>query len=140
MKRGYIGYGELGRQVAGLVETVHGREESVYFDDQCHEQGQPGAYPFAGYPDPKFRETSFFVCIGYKHLKKKRRSSVSYGPMAGVCRWWFTRPHSSMPAPGWVRECHRLALQLRGVGVGYRTRYRQCEGLAVDQPGGLRGW
>ena len=66
---GFIGFGELGRQIAGLVLPAE-RVAVKYFDDVLHGQNGPDAQPFSRWADDEFRDAAFFVCLGYKHLKK----------------------------------------------------------------------
>ena len=70
MRHGFIGYGELGRQIEGLVRAQRPAMQACYFDDPSQEQGIPGAYPFSSYREEQFAEAAFYVCLGYKHLKK----------------------------------------------------------------------
>ena len=76
-KLGFIGYGELGRQVAAFAQADRTKCEVNYFDDECHAAGMEGAVPFASFTEDRYAATSFFVCLGYKHLKKNSRSSIS---------------------------------------------------------------
>ena len=69
---GFIGFGELGRQIAALASSPTSQAgEVLYFDDLAHAEGVAGAVPFASFTDERYADTSFFVCLGYKHLKRK---------------------------------------------------------------------
>jgi phosphoglycerate dehydrogenase-like enzyme len=75
-KLGFIGYGELGRQIAAFARgQAEPNCEVTYFDDLAHAEGLPGAVPFSTFTEERHADTSFFVCLGYKHLKKNSRSS-----------------------------------------------------------------
>lgn len=68
---GFIGYGELGRQIDALVSPAGARCEKLFFDDNCVAEGLPGAFPFARHADEEFADARFYVCLGYKHLVRK---------------------------------------------------------------------
>lgn len=69
--RAFVGYGELGRQVDGLVTETEGPDEAWYFDDVCCREARPRARPFDEYLDERFRDSAFYVCLGYRHLPIK---------------------------------------------------------------------
>ena len=68
---GFIGYGELGRQIDALVSPAGARCEKLFFDDNCVAEGLPGALPFGSHADEQFADVKFYVCLGYKHLVRK---------------------------------------------------------------------
>lgn len=69
--RAFVGYGALGRQIDGLVSELEGPDQSRRFDDILAGRGDDGALPFERHTDESFRDCSFYVCIGYKHPKRK---------------------------------------------------------------------
>ncbi len=69
MKSAFIGFGALGRQVAGLMEVT--AADQVIFDDHVYSSGAANAYPFSEYASVRFESLPFFVCLGYKHLERK---------------------------------------------------------------------
>jgi sugar O-acyltransferase (sialic acid O-acetyltransferase NeuD family) len=71
MPQGFVGYGELGRQVAALLAAQGGADEQRYFDDVAYRAGRPGAAPFDAYADEAFAGYDFYVALGYKHLTRK---------------------------------------------------------------------
>ncbi len=77
MKVGFVGFGELGRQMRDLVCSQFKTAACVYFDDVCHSQGQANAYRFEQYADETWRDLRFYVCLGYKHLKKNSKSLIA---------------------------------------------------------------
>jgi len=71
MNLAFVGYGALGRQIETIVTQVSQAKSVVYFDDQAHRAGMPGAHPFAAHVDAEFTAYRFYVCLGYKHLALK---------------------------------------------------------------------
>jgi sugar O-acyltransferase (sialic acid O-acetyltransferase NeuD family) len=69
--RAFVAYGELGQQIDSLLAEVEGHSEACYFDDILYERETEGAHPFETYSAERFRECSFYVCLGYRHLHKK---------------------------------------------------------------------
>jgi sugar O-acyltransferase (sialic acid O-acetyltransferase NeuD family) len=70
--RGFVGYGELGRQIDALVTAVEGPCQAWYFDDLlCRGGDAPNTQPFDAYSEDRFAECSFYVCLGYKQLPKR---------------------------------------------------------------------
>ena len=69
--RGFVGFGELGRQVDLLLTEYEGPRESKFFDDRMVERDVQGALPLDSCFDDEFRDCSFYVCLGYKHLARK---------------------------------------------------------------------
>jgi sugar O-acyltransferase (sialic acid O-acetyltransferase NeuD family) len=69
--RAFVGYGELGRQVDALVTGMEGPGEACYFDDVLRSTGHAGAQPFDAYLAERFRDCTFYVCLGYKHLRAR---------------------------------------------------------------------
>jgi sugar O-acyltransferase (sialic acid O-acetyltransferase NeuD family) len=70
-KIAYVGFGELGRQVSALVSESGVRQEKFLFDDNCHAEALPNAFPFEEHAADRFAELQFYVCLGYKHLTRK---------------------------------------------------------------------
>jgi sugar O-acyltransferase (sialic acid O-acetyltransferase NeuD family) len=68
MKLALIGYGALGRYIEDMITDAHAPSETVYFDDQF-----AGAQPFAAYDREQYADFSFFVSVGYRHLKLKKQ-------------------------------------------------------------------
>lgn len=68
---GFIGYGELGRQIDALVSPAGARCEKLFFDDNCVAEELPGAVTFDRHADEEFADVRFYVCLGYKHLVRK---------------------------------------------------------------------
>lgn len=72
MHASMIGYGELGKQyVSFLSETYH--SAFFLFDDVAAEHKASGAFAFNHYQDEAYRDTDFYVSLGYKHLEAKHR-------------------------------------------------------------------
>jgi sugar O-acyltransferase (sialic acid O-acetyltransferase NeuD family) len=74
MKLAFVGFGAFGHYVeavtAELAEVERGA--SIYFDDSLHSAGAPQSRPFAAHCDDAYRDYTFYVCLGYRHLKAKR--------------------------------------------------------------------
>ena len=70
-KTAYIGFGELGHQISAFVAASGVRQEKFFFDDTCHAEALPNAFPFEKFASDRFAELQFYVCLGYKHLAKK---------------------------------------------------------------------
>lgn len=68
MKLAFIGYGALGRYIEEMITEAEPASDTVRFDDQ-----HPGALPFSRHDSDEFSDFRFFVCLGYKHLKRKRQ-------------------------------------------------------------------
>lgn len=73
MKLALVGYGALGQQIEGLVTEATPASTTVCFDDNAHRTGGPGAFPFAAHTNDDFEDFSFYVCLGYKHLRLKQQ-------------------------------------------------------------------
>lgn len=71
MKLALVGYGALAQQIEGMVTDETAVTTTVCFDDKAHAAGTAGAFPFASHTSDEFRDFSFFVCLGYKHLPVK---------------------------------------------------------------------
>ena len=67
--RAFIGFGDLGQQVAELLTPE--MPDDVYFDDLLHEEGDSGALPFSRYLEEAFRDYEFYVCLGYRQMDRK---------------------------------------------------------------------
>ncbi len=70
-KIAYVGFGELGRQIADMLSTTGTPHERIVFDDACHKLGMTNSHPFEHYADDEFAGLQFQVCLGYKHLTMK---------------------------------------------------------------------
>jgi sugar O-acyltransferase (sialic acid O-acetyltransferase NeuD family) len=68
----FVGYGELGQQVHLLAAPSLSGREIRYFDDNRNREGHPNSFPFGDFKNQEHSDCEFFVCIGYKHLAKKR--------------------------------------------------------------------
>ena len=68
---GIIGYGELGRQILGLLSTRQRPDRVIRFDDGLHRQGAEESFPFDGFLDPRFKDLGFYVGLGYRHLPRR---------------------------------------------------------------------
>lgn len=73
VKRAFVGFGALGRQIASLLEDTGASGEAVYCDDQLHQSGAANARPFKAYDSDELAQCSFYVCLGYKHLGLKQQ-------------------------------------------------------------------
>jgi sugar O-acyltransferase (sialic acid O-acetyltransferase NeuD family) len=74
VKLALIGFGDLGHYIQDTIEEFHPavqRGETVYFDDNLHRAGSPRAFPFSEHASDAYKDFSFYVCLGYKHLKIK---------------------------------------------------------------------
>ncbi len=69
----FLGFGELGRQLAGLFLTPEERARAVFFDDAVHAAGAPGSQPFADYVREEHAARAWIIGLGYKHLALKER-------------------------------------------------------------------
>ena len=69
--RAFVGFGELGRQIEGMLNDIAPEPDAWLFDDAEYARGTAGAYPFARCRDEAFVDCEFFVCLGYKHLRRK---------------------------------------------------------------------
>lgn len=63
-----IGFGDLGVQIASLLEVVRGVKDPIVFDDPKSRAGAAGSYPFDRYADEAFADCEFYLGIGYKHM------------------------------------------------------------------------
>jgi len=71
--RGFIGYGELGKQIEQLVVSLNGPDESFYFDDELRAHNRQDCRPFNSYADDDYSHLEFYLCLGYKHLQTKAK-------------------------------------------------------------------
>ena len=69
--RGFIGYGELGKQIEQFVVSINGPDDSLYFDDEPGAASTDNSRPFCSYAEKRFRSCDFYLCLGYRHLEKK---------------------------------------------------------------------
>ncbi len=67
----FVGFGALGRQLAGLFLTAEERVEAVFFDDVLFAAGAPRSRPFADYIKEEFAAHRWIIGLGYKHLPLK---------------------------------------------------------------------
>ncbi|MDB6169788.1 MAG: hypothetical protein JWM88_2652 [Verrucomicrobia bacterium] len=65
---GIIGCGELGRQILAQLGAVHPPGKVFRFDDPRSAKGEPDAFPFEAYLEPRFADADFYVGLGYRHL------------------------------------------------------------------------
>jgi sugar O-acyltransferase (sialic acid O-acetyltransferase NeuD family) len=70
-RTGYIGFGDLGRNIEGLVRADGLAHLTVAFDDKRYAEGAAGALPFADFERNEHADLRFFVCLGYLHLARK---------------------------------------------------------------------
>ncbi len=71
-KIGLIGYGELGQQVFNfLAHYYNNNTEYFYFDDDKDSYSLTNCFSFCDYKLDDFADLTFFVCLGYKHLRLK---------------------------------------------------------------------
>ena len=69
--RAFVGFGEFGRQIEALLETVEGECDCIRFDDPLVASGDPLARPFADFERDEYRDCDFYVCMGYRHRRTK---------------------------------------------------------------------
>jgi len=67
----FVGFGELGVQIADMIDQIEGSKHRIVFDDVAYQQGMPNAHPFNDYSNDAFEAYHFYVCLGYKHLQRK---------------------------------------------------------------------
>lgn len=68
-KIGFIGFGDLGKQIALLlVQNGFSENDFLYFDDSS---SLPNSFPFESWNDKQFSDVEFIVALGYKYLKLK---------------------------------------------------------------------
>ena len=66
-----IGFGELGKQISGLLLAEAKPARQCYFDDIAYGEGRKGALPFSAYMQEEFNDFDFYIGLGYKHLETK---------------------------------------------------------------------
>lgn len=71
-KVGFIGFGELGKQIFNrfLGKGTNFEEKVFIFDDDLF-KNRIDAFPFNDFLEEEYKELSFVVSIGYKHLGLK---------------------------------------------------------------------
>jgi sugar O-acyltransferase (sialic acid O-acetyltransferase NeuD family) len=69
--RAFVGFGELGAQIASMVDQIAKPNHLVIFDDIAYQQRVPNSQPFDAYADEIYAAYDFYVCLGYKHLQRK---------------------------------------------------------------------
>ncbi|MBZ0201451.1 MAG: acetyltransferase [Ignavibacteria bacterium] len=74
MKRiALVGYGELALQIERLILQQSSVKPSFcYFDDVMHSKNIKNSFRFDDHLSDEFAELEFYVCLGYKHLRKKK--------------------------------------------------------------------
>ncbi|MEM7410966.1 MAG: hypothetical protein AAF430_12080 [Myxococcota bacterium] len=73
MKVGIVGFGDLGHYMKTVLQEYEGvhEEDFAYFDDVYRDAGGENAFAFQDHADDAFKDLSFYVCLGYKHLRVK---------------------------------------------------------------------
>ncbi len=72
-KIGLIGYGELAQQIKQyIIQQKKGQAEFHYFDDILYKKKIKNSYKFDDHVLDKFKNFEFYICLGYRHLKKKK--------------------------------------------------------------------
>ena len=72
-KIGLIGYGELALQIKQFLrERNNGSEVFHCFDDIQFKKKTKNSHKFSDYMLDKFSDYEFYVCLGYKHPRKKK--------------------------------------------------------------------
>lgn len=67
-----IGGGALGLQFKAFLQNAFPRASFIFFDDNlAKDKTYTNAYRFDGYDHDDFRDYTFFIGLGYKHLEKK---------------------------------------------------------------------
>ncbi len=72
MHASIIGYGELGRQYASFLSEAY-QSEFFWFDDVANGNKEPNTFAFNSYGKDEFKDSDFYVSLGYKHLEAKHR-------------------------------------------------------------------
>jgi sugar O-acyltransferase (sialic acid O-acetyltransferase NeuD family) len=70
-KIAFVGYGELGKQYQSFLE-IKEFDNFVFFDDILYDLKNPKAMPFKAYISDSFEDFSYYIALGYKHLKLKK--------------------------------------------------------------------
>lgn len=70
-KIAFVGFGELGKQYHSFLEA-NPTDNIIYFDDFLFNSSVLNAQPFNDYNRGTFSDFSFYVALGYKHLKLKK--------------------------------------------------------------------
>ena len=69
-----IGYGELPVQMEKFIlQQSRHRPVFYYFDDILFSRKQKNSFKFNDYLSDNFAELEFYVCLGYRHLTKKKK-------------------------------------------------------------------
>ncbi len=68
---GIIGFGELGRQILGLLCAAEKPGRVVCFDDLLHAKMATDSFPFDSFLDGRFADLDFYVGLGYRHLPRR---------------------------------------------------------------------
>lgn len=69
----FVGFGELGRQLARLFLTPRERAGLIAFDDALLAAGAPEARAFGEWADAQFADRRFVVALGYQHPAVKEK-------------------------------------------------------------------
>ena len=70
-KIAFVGFGELGKQYQSFLQTK-ASDHVMYFDDFLFNSSVLNALPFNHFGKELYSDFSFFVALGYKHLKLKK--------------------------------------------------------------------
>lgn len=71
-KLAFIGYGALAKQIINLVKPEKD-DELIYFDDIAFNANIKNASKFSDYLEEGYKDFTFCVCLGYKHLELKQK-------------------------------------------------------------------
>jgi sugar O-acyltransferase (sialic acid O-acetyltransferase NeuD family) len=72
MKVSIIGFGDLGKQFLDFLK-VENYTDFFLFDDNINKNMSINAFSFNEYISEEFKQTLFFVSLGYKHLSRKHQ-------------------------------------------------------------------
>jgi sugar O-acyltransferase (sialic acid O-acetyltransferase NeuD family) len=70
-KIGIVGYGELGKQIHGLLAATGPVDHVALFDDLLYRQNAANVFPFEAFLEDRFADLEFYVGLGYRHLPRK---------------------------------------------------------------------
>lgn len=95
MKLALIGFSDLGKYIKEMLSEFYNinENETMYFDDKLYELEHSNAESFKEYANDAFRDFSFYVCLGYKHLKIKNEI-ISHLVRIGRDVPYFVHPSS----------------------------------------------
>lgn len=72
-KIAFIGFGGLGKEIEDMLGISEKKCNQIYFDDKLFDEGYPNSFPISDFSKDDFANYDFFVCLGYRHLLKKRK-------------------------------------------------------------------